>query len=186
MLAGFPISQKFQTPEQLSSYFGGTKIQCLRCGKLFRTLGVHLKTMHEMEPDEYRDIYDIPWTYGLSCEGTTALHAADAKEKHADGRFNATAQQAAGARALPRRRRVCVRDVLTARNLAKLNAGKTGEVTQWRAASTSPKGSEEFKRKMRERPQTKAFDPANRRGKAQSSEHIAKRVAARTLNVGRP
>ncbi len=180
VLLGFPIEECFDTPEKLDEYFGGTKIVCLRCGKKYRTLGIHLKTIHEMEPDEYRELYGIPWTYGLSCAATTQLHSDEAKRKIESGEWTPSAEQARLARLkLPeQRKRQPVRDVLTSRNLEQLNAGKTGEDAKRRKAMTK-RGTPEFKEKMRARPQmeqTKEILTTYWKGKEQTDEHVFNRT----------
>lgn len=180
VLHGFPIEECFDTPEKLDEYFGGTKIVCLRCGKKYRTLGVHLKTMHEMEPDEYREIYGIPWTYGLSCAATTQLHSDEAKRKIESGEWTPSAEQARLARMnlSEQRKRQPVRAVLLERNLHTLNKDKTGE--EARRRKRAPKrGTPEFKAQMRARPQieqTKEILRTYWKGKEQTDEHVFNRT----------
>ena len=144
-MAGYPRNEKFTNPAAMKEYFAGSRITCLRCGKNYRTLGVHLQTIHDMEPDEYREIYGIPWTYGLSCAETTKLHADDARQKQAEGIFEvgSNLHLMRGATHKPRQP---IRDVYTAQNLNKMNAGKTGEVAEKRRRMTK-RGTEEFKQK---------------------------------------
>ena len=180
VLPGFPIEEKFLTPEALSEYFGGATIVCLQCGKRYRTLGVHLKTIHGMEPDEYRDIYGIPWTYGLSCAATTKLHSDDAKMKIETGVFVPSKEQAqlARTRLSERKKRQPLQDVLVYRNLEKLNAGKTGENAARKKAAPK-RGTDEFKEKMRARPQmeqAKEMLTTYWNGKEQTDEHVFNRT----------
>lgn len=65
VLPGFPVSRPFQTRKEMQEYLAGDKIQCLRCGKWYRSLGVHLSTIHGMSPTEYRKLYRINWRAGL-------------------------------------------------------------------------------------------------------------------------
>jgi hypothetical protein len=180
VLPGFPREEKFVTPESLVEYFGGAAITCLQCGKRYRTLGVHLKTIHGMEPDEYRDIYGIPWTYGLSCAATTQLHSDDAKMKIETGVFVPSKEQAkiARTRLSERKKRQPVQDVLVHRNLEKLNAGKTGEYASKRKAAPK-RGTAEFKAKMRARPQmeqAKEMLTTYWKGREQTDEHVFNRT----------
>ena len=179
-LAGFPVDTKFLTPEALSAYFGGSKIQCLRCGKMYRALGLHLKTAHEMEPDEYRGIYGIPWTYGLDCAETTKIRADIMRENIEDGTVMLVKDIYKKAIGAPRRARQPVRDVLTNRNLAKMNAGKDGSrQPDKRRAFMAKKGTPEFKAKMRNRPQTKnaaEFLRAYWIGREQTDDHVFNRT----------
>lgn len=177
-IQGFPIEGKFLTPESIAEYFCGATITCLRCGKRYRTLGVHLKTIHSMEPDEYRDMYGIPWSYGLSCASTTQLHSDNAKMKIETGVFVPSKEQAKIARMSPRRNRHPVQSVWTYRALEKMNAGKTGEDKKRRDAA-SKRGTPEFKEKMRARPQTeqaKKMLSTYWKGKKQTDDHVFKRT----------
>jgi hypothetical protein len=177
VLPGFPIEEKFLTPESLAEYFGGATIVCLQCGKRYRTLGVHLKTIHGMEPDEYREIYGIPWTYGLSCAETSALHADDAKEKIAAGIFE-PGKYLERAVAAPNRKRQPVRDVLSAMNIKKMNEGKTGEDAERRRLAPK-RGTPEHSEVMRNRPQMQAAKELLRtywKGREQTDEHVFKRT----------
>lgn len=177
---GFPIEECFSTPEKLDEYFGGTKIVCMRCGKKYRTLGVHLKTIHGMEPDEYREIYGIPWTYGLSCAATTQLHSDEAKRKIESGEWTPSSEQARLARMKlsEQRKRQPVRDVLLERNLHMLNKDKTGEESRRRKCAPK-RGTSEFKTQMRARPQVEQTREILRtywKGREQTDEHVFNRT----------
>jgi hypothetical protein len=56
--------------DEIRAYFSGDRITCMRCGKSYGRLGGHLQTIHQMSENEYRDLYGLPWTYGLT--GTIA------------------------------------------------------------------------------------------------------------------
>jgi hypothetical protein len=177
VLPGFPKLFKFRTPEELKDYFGGEKIQCLRCGKFYRTLGVHL-AIHEMKPDEYREEYGIPWTYGLSCTETKKLKAEHAKKMITLGLFvpGAYLEQAY---AKEHKKRQPVRDVLSQRNIEMMNIGKTGEKAAAIRATRVKRGTPEFKAKMRNRPQaakTMKILTEYWKGRTQSDEHVFKRT----------
>ena len=62
---GFPMPGKFKTQEDLDDYFGGDKIQCLMCGRLFGALGTHLYRIHGMRVDDYKERFGLPWGKGL-------------------------------------------------------------------------------------------------------------------------
>jgi len=65
VLKGFPWDGKFETKKEVNDYFSGDKIQCLLCGKWFQRLPTHLKAIHAMTSDEYREMYGLPWKRGL-------------------------------------------------------------------------------------------------------------------------
>jgi hypothetical protein len=71
VLDGFPWEGKFKTIDEINRYFHGGDIQCLLCGKTFRTLATHLVRIHGIDADHYKEKYSIPWTMGLSCSETT-------------------------------------------------------------------------------------------------------------------
>ncbi len=63
---------KFKTIEEVKAYYSGDKIECLECGRMFRALGQHLKT-HSITPDEYKEKYGLPYTWGLVSQRTKVL-----------------------------------------------------------------------------------------------------------------
>ena len=65
VLKGFPWDGKFQTKEEVYRYCSGDRIQCLLCGKWFQRLPFHLKAIHDITSDEYREMYGLPWKRGL-------------------------------------------------------------------------------------------------------------------------
>jgi hypothetical protein len=133
-----------------------------------------------MSADDYKVRFGIPYSYTLSCARTAALHAAEAFARIESGLFRPSPEQAARARAAKKNRPPPpVRAELTRRNLARMNAGKTGEATAYR--KTRPKrGTEAYHEMMRNRPQvSKAFGAKMRAywtGREQSPEHVLKRT----------
>jgi hypothetical protein len=180
--SGYPKSFVFKTPEELAAYFSTEKIICLRCGRGFKALVSHL-IIHEMTTEDYKRMYGIPWTYGLSCESTKELHRELALRQVDAGVFFSSAEKLSNARsALAHQRpRQPIRETLVFRNLASMNAGKSGEYSKRRIRGAK-RGSLKFKEKMRARPQTIAATEMLKnwwRGKHQSPEHIAKLKASR-------
>jgi ROS/MUCR transcriptional regulator protein len=155
---GFPKTFIFTDPKELHEYLNNETITCLRCGKEFKSLGIHLQNVHNMNPDEYRSIYGIPWTKGLTCASTTKIRSEITKEKFKTGEFKASKEQAALARkSLKKQRpRQPIREVLCANNLAILNADSAGKEAE-RRRNASPRGTPNFKAKMAGRPQCKSF-----------------------------
>ena len=184
ILAGYPKEFVFTEPEGLGRYFSGEKITCLRCGKEYKALGQHLQMIHDMKPDEYREIYGIPWTRGLVCSNTKANYAENARKNLEDGLFTHSAEQASLARKSLKnqRKRQKVRDAYTQKNLEKMNENATGE-DKARREKMSKRGSKEHKEKMRQRPQCQ-HDVAGKRlgdywrGREQTDEHVYKRTGS--------
>jgi hypothetical protein len=70
-LPGFPWNGKFEDKKEIDHYFAGGKIQCLLCGKRFKSLPTHLIRVHEINPDQYKEKYGLPWRRGLCGVGTS-------------------------------------------------------------------------------------------------------------------
>jgi len=67
VLAGFPISPRPFSLEEVRFYFSGDKITCLLCGKSYnRISATHLHNIHSVTEDEYRARYGLPWRRGLT------------------------------------------------------------------------------------------------------------------------
>lgn len=66
VLPGFPIASHKMSPDDLNNYLSGDKIVCLLCGKSYKALNDgHLRRVHGVTQDQYRERYDIPFTVGL-------------------------------------------------------------------------------------------------------------------------
>lgn len=65
IMPGFPWDGKFETKQEIYKYFSGDKIQCLLCGKWFQRLPFHLKGIHDITSEEYKEMYGLPWKHGL-------------------------------------------------------------------------------------------------------------------------
>ncbi len=48
--------------------FGKSKITCMLCGAVMKTLARHLRTAHQISPKQYRDQFDIPRTQPLAAK----------------------------------------------------------------------------------------------------------------------
>jgi hypothetical protein len=70
VLPGYPVTRPFGSIEDVKEYLSGDRIICLLCGKSYRALGCHLPKIHDIDADKYREMYGIPWTYGLACSET--------------------------------------------------------------------------------------------------------------------
>lgn len=134
VLPGFPIEEPFESIEAVRAYLQGPRVQCLRCGKLYKDVGKHVH-MHGMTPDEYREMYRIPWTYGLVCPSTHAAYSDSTQRQIAEARrrgkvwgctddeFLRGISQAALRRAEPYKHEIAMD------NLAKYTANKKKEET---------------------------------------------------------
>ncbi len=61
---------QFKNKKEIEKYFEGDKIECLICGKQFKALGTHLLHKHNMEVDEYKKEFGLPWGRGLTSNMT--------------------------------------------------------------------------------------------------------------------
>lgn len=68
--AGFPIPPRAFTADEVDHYLSGETITCMLCGRGFRRLGGHLQAIHQVTEDDYRAMYGLPWSRGLT--GTLA------------------------------------------------------------------------------------------------------------------
>lgn len=64
---------KIESAEELDIYLSGDYIECLLCGRNFKSLGMHLKKTHGYEPRKYKEDFNIPVTRSLSGERTRKL-----------------------------------------------------------------------------------------------------------------
>jgi len=85
VLKGFPWEGKFETKEVVYDYFSGDRIQCLLCGKWFQRLPFHLKAIHSMTSDEYKELYGLPWKRGLYGRENSMKLSKNLKERYANG-----------------------------------------------------------------------------------------------------
>jgi predicted transcriptional regulator len=59
-------SSPFRTRKEVERYFNGETIKCLLCGQRFRRLGQHLAAKHDINVDDYRRRFGLPWSRGLT------------------------------------------------------------------------------------------------------------------------
>lgn len=160
---------------------------------MFRSIGIHLKTIHNITPDEYREMYGIPWTYGLTCAETKEIKAEISKAAGTGGH-----RPIEDVRAMARAAHKCSRAIpparmdLLLRTLAKANEAnavaaamkpkvvKPPKPQRVGKPSPAPRGSPEFREKMRRRPQcTMPVIAGWWTGKKQSDEHVLNRTGHR-------
>ena len=60
----------FTNKEDIKKYYIGDRIQCLICGKWFKSLGNHIE-IHGINTDDYKKMFGLPWSKGL-CSSVTA------------------------------------------------------------------------------------------------------------------
>jgi len=75
-LPGFPIEEGFIDPQDVRDYLGGETIVCLRCGKKYKALGLHILVHDGWNEETYRLHYGLPWRTGLSCVPSRKLKRA--------------------------------------------------------------------------------------------------------------
>lgn len=80
-LDGYPVTEGFQSREAVENYLSDDRIVCLLCGRAFKALSGHLGSMHGITGDEYKDMFNIPYNYGLARETTRKLHSKNAKQR---------------------------------------------------------------------------------------------------------
>jgi hypothetical protein len=86
VLPGFPWRGMFHSKEEVEAYFANERIQCLLCGKWLGALGSgHLQHIHGISPDEYRERYGLPYSRGLTGQGTHQKLAEHARQALAAG-----------------------------------------------------------------------------------------------------
>jgi hypothetical protein len=75
---GFPWDGKFEDSESVKHYFSGDRIICLLCGRSMKSLSIHLRCVHAMSVDDYREKYGLPWSRGLCADATRTIYSAAA------------------------------------------------------------------------------------------------------------
>lgn len=68
-LSGFPREFVFECREEVDAYLSGDRITCLLCGRSYKILDTHLRGAHQIDSDEYRERYGLPYRRGLCSVG---------------------------------------------------------------------------------------------------------------------
>jgi hypothetical protein len=63
----YPPTGRFTTEAELDAYFSQDPLPCLICGKGCRALHRHVDMAHGVKPDEYRQMFNIPFERKLVC-----------------------------------------------------------------------------------------------------------------------
>ncbi|MCP4688160.1 MAG: MucR family transcriptional regulator [Desulfobacterales bacterium] len=87
VLPGYPKTDKFETDEEVEAYFAGEKIQCLLCGKWYMQLHLHVIGIHGVTADEYRELYGLPWSRGLTGRIVSKKKKKISKQLFLDGKI---------------------------------------------------------------------------------------------------
>ena len=195
VLAGYPIETPFESIDDVREYLSGDRIVCLLCGRSFRRIGTHLIKIHGISFDEYREKYNIPWTFSLISPESSELYRQAVKKRMAEGYVPPMKFGKEFTKMINKPRRICpFKSEVNIQNLGDnvrpkhpLTTDPNGKMearTARKLRLTSKKGSKEFKKKMRNRPQcqpdvTRARIGQYWKGKKQTPEHIKKRFARR-------
>lgn len=65
VLPGYPKVFVFETRAEIDQYLAGERVTCLLCGREFRLLDTHLRNVHKVTSDDYREMYGLPYLRGL-------------------------------------------------------------------------------------------------------------------------
>ncbi len=85
---GFPREGILKTKEEVDAYFAADKIQCLLCGRWFKSLGnKHLRNGHGTTAEDYKEKYGLPFHRGLDGKSTRRIRIELGRQAWLDGRF---------------------------------------------------------------------------------------------------
>ena len=169
VLPGYPVEEPFTNVDSVKEYLSGDRIICLLCGKPYRRIGTHIQIVHDITVDEYKQKYNIPWTYGLICDDSSQLYRDAAIERIKNGEFVLPLKYGeVHKKMVTKKRRSCPfqKDIaisnLGEHTLPKhpLTPAPNGELetfSQKRERLTAKKGTSEYHKKMQTRPQCAAF-----------------------------
>ena len=76
---------KFTSKEQTDAYYNGDRIQCLICGKWYKSLGKHVYTKHKITAKNYKIKFGLPRSRGLCSCKTFDKHSVHAVRLISDG-----------------------------------------------------------------------------------------------------
>lgn len=76
----------FTSLAELDAYIAGNMIECLECGRHFKSLATHIPRVHGMSHDDYRDKWGIPRRYPLAGQSTRAVLSNQMRDMIATGR----------------------------------------------------------------------------------------------------
>lgn len=77
--------KKFTTKKDLEAYFSGDILECLYCGRSYKSLGVHLKKIHGKTARDYKKDFNIPYRKGLISSPTKLKLKKAMEERYSSG-----------------------------------------------------------------------------------------------------
>lgn len=87
-LRGFPWKAKFVAKQDIDQYFSDPEgIQCLLCGRIYKTLNGHLQIVHGTSHVGYRARYGLPWRRGLVSPKLSKLLSKRLTDRISSGSF---------------------------------------------------------------------------------------------------
>lgn len=89
VLPEYPWRGKFETREQVDRYLGTAEITCLLCGKTYKCLAPHVKRIHKVSAEDYKEFFGLPNGRGIDCAETTK-NRSDASKMNGAIRFVST------------------------------------------------------------------------------------------------
>ena len=149
---GYPIEKPFESLVTMRAYFSESRIRCLRCGRRFKGLAGHLWQIHGMSTDDYRELYGIPWTYGLVCAETSGIISGNSIRLVSEGVICTNDVDMSLLTRATKRPRPVVRRAINTENLSEVNKDCTGKETRRRLAAPK-RGTPEYGQMAANRPQ---------------------------------
>jgi predicted transcriptional regulator len=78
--ASQPIQDELNPAVSIKKSVTPDTITCLDCGKLFKSLKRHIRTDHDLTPEEYREKWNLPYDYPMVAPNYAASRSALAKK----------------------------------------------------------------------------------------------------------
>ena len=85
VLVGYPMEPISFSKEEIDAYFSGDTIVCLLCGKKYKRLAIHLPAIHGKTENEYKGMFGLPWSRGLTSATSRQNYAASVFKQLDDG-----------------------------------------------------------------------------------------------------
>ncbi|MGM0783915.1 MAG: MucR family transcriptional regulator [Pseudomonadota bacterium] len=118
-------NRRFETVAELDTYVGGPKIQCLECGRWFKSLATHLPRIHGLGHDDYREKWGIPRRYALAGTATRETLSRQIRDQINNGRldYSHLPNAVCAAREAPRPRKAPADDARHRQRVAEVRPG---------------------------------------------------------------